>query len=181
MIQGKVARRYAKALYLLAKEEKTDRLQRFGEDLHTFATLTAENDELREALFNPIYPVAERTKIIHALGKKLKLLKRVQEFLTFLVEEKRISHLMAIDAAYQQLLDVSLGRVRATIVTATPLDDEVVERLRKALQKMLDREPIVNVEHDPEVLGGIRLRVGSTVYDGTVRTHLENLREELIA
>ncbi|RME49311.1 MAG: ATP synthase F1 subunit delta [Deltaproteobacteria bacterium] len=181
MIQGKVARRYAKALYLLAEEEKADRRQRFGEDLHTFATLVAENDELREALFNPIYPAVERTKIIRALGKKLKLLKRVQEFLAFLVGEKRISYVMAIDAAYQQLLDVSLGRVRAHIVTATPLDEEVVERLRSALQKMLDREPIVSVEHDPGVIGGIRLTVGSTVYDGTVQTRLENLREALIA
>jgi F-type H+-transporting ATPase subunit delta len=171
------ARRYARALFSLAKEE--GRVADTRTDLQQLATLLADNRELHDALFQPLHPVAERLAVLREVATRLGASPSVRNFFSFLVEQRRLLDFEAIHAEYDRLADVDAGRSVADVVTATPLDDSQRDRLRRALSNCTGNDVDLEVQVDPELLGGVIASVGTLVFDGSLRTQLTQLRTSL--
>ncbi|GAC1336515.1 MAG: ATP synthase F1 subunit delta [Myxococcales bacterium] len=188
MIDPSVARRYAKALLSLATAP--DGAAANGGDPHGVAERTAAqlrdlaasletSPDTRAALLNPGFSSAQRQKAVDALAQQLKLEPGIVNFLRLLLDRQRIAALPAIARAFGELLDQRIGRVRATVTSAQPLGEGELATVRDALSKAVQKSIILEAKTDPALLGGVVAQVGGTVFDGSVRTQLNRLRDEL--
>ena len=172
-----IARRYAKALLLIGKED--DQVEDYRQELHAFADLMAQENALNEAITNPLYDAAERRSVLQTLIGKLGLTKVMASFLALLFDKGRIGYLSDIDNFYQNLADELKGIARANLVAATELSSETVEKIRASLSQKTGKEIILDVEQDPGLIGGIVTKIGDLVLDGSIKTQLLNMRESL--
>ena len=172
-----VARRYAKALLLIAKEDGN--AETYREELDGFAGLIASEKALESVLCNPLYDSVARKKILRAVIEKLKLSSVMRSFFLLLFDKGRIGFINNINDFYQILADELKGAVRASLVSATKLAEEAVGKIRATLSKMTGRNIILDVQHDPNLIGGVVSKIGDLVLDGSIRTQLLNMRESL--
>jgi F-type H+-transporting ATPase subunit delta len=173
-----VARRYAKALLTLGKEDGN--YKEYGEGLSGFAHLLEREPELRDALLNPIHSREDRRKLLLRMIELLQLSPIVSNLLQLLLDKHRLNVVDGVAQAYQQMVDEVENVSRARVKAAISLDDATQERLRKTLEKMTDSTVVMEVEEDPSIIGGIVAKVGDLVLDGSVRTQINSLRESLI-
>ncbi len=173
----KVARRYAKALLLIGKEDGQAEVYR-GE-LEGFASLLTANPELNAAICNPIYDSAGRKKVLAAVVEKSGVSAVMASFLLLLFDKGRIGNVDAISEVYKGLADELKGIARASVVAATELADDTVEKIRSGLGRLTGKEVVLTVSQDPALIGGIVTRIGDLVLDGSIRTQLLNLKESL--
>lgn len=174
---GTAGRRYAKALFGLAQDEHRHRDVR-GE-LERLHALFAGSRELRDTLLTPLHPAAERKAALRALASRIEISPLVQNFMAFLVDQRRLIAFDAIVASYLELADQAEGLLTAEVVSASPLDDRRKDRLRRALSERTGQEVRLQIEVDPGLLGGAIAKVGDLVFDGSLRTQLGRLRTNL--
>ena len=172
-----IARRYAKALLLIGKED--GQTETYRNELDSFAELVKSQDALQQALNNPLYEAADRRKVLTAVLGKLDLSKVMNSFLTLLFEKGRMGFLNSINEFYQKLADELKGVARASLVSATELSSETVEKIRKSLSEKTGKDIVLEIDQDPSLIGGIVTRIGDLVLDGSVKTQLLNMREYL--
>lgn len=176
MREGSLSRRYAKALFQLAEEncreeETSQEIERF------LAAFTAS--PLQAVLNNPSFSVPSRKNIVVKIAENFKLSSTVAHFLSLLLEHDRLLLLPTIVSRYRRLLDEAKGRIEAQVVSATPLGEALLERLRGVLNRMSGKEVILHAETDPELLGGLVIQLEGKIYDGSVRTQLEKMKERI--
>ncbi len=172
-----IARRYAKALLLIGKEDR--QTETYRKELNEFSSLIAREKALEAALVNPLYDSEGRKKVLNSLIMKLELSQVMASFLMLLFDKGRIGFLTSINDFYQKLADELKGIAQASLVSATELSSETVEKIRAALSKRTGKDIVLEVTHDPGLIGGIVTRIGDLVLDGSVRTQLLNMRESL--
>jgi len=172
-----VARRYAKALLLIGKEDGN--AEKYQEELTKFAELIEREKSLDLALNNPLYDADARRNVLQAILDKMKLSKVTNQFLILLFEKRRISFIGHINEFYGKLVDELRGIGRASLVSAAELSSEAVEKIRSALSKRTGQDIVLEVNQDPALIGGIITRIGDLILDGSVKTQLENMRESL--
>jgi len=172
-----VARRYAKALLLIGKED--GQAETYREELDSFTILMGSSKELEQAICNPLYDAAGRKKVLLAIIEQLDLSGVVRSFLLLLFDKGRIGFVESINDFYQKLADELKGVARASLVSATELSSETVEKIRGALSKMTGKDVELEVEQDPTLIGGIVTKIGDLVLDGSIKTQLLNMRESL--
>jgi F-type H+-transporting ATPase subunit delta len=171
------ARRYARALFAIAREE--DRVEAMRGELDALSKLLGEIPELRDAIFRPLHPGAERRAVLIRVCERLGTSRTVRNFCAFLVDQRRVIDLEAIGTAFGQLADQDAGRVRAEVVSASPLPAGQRERLRSALSARTGKQVEFEERVDPALLAGVVASVGGFVFDGSLRTQLEQLRTSL--
>jgi F-type H+-transporting ATPase subunit delta len=172
-----VARRYAKALLLIGKEDGQAEI--YKEELDTFSVLMSSSKELEQAICNPLYDTAGRKKVLQVIIEQLELSGLVRAFLLLLFDKGRIGFIESVNEFYQKLADEFKGVARASLVSATELSDETVEKIRGSLSKMTGKDVKLEVEQDPTLIGGIVTKIGDLVLDGSIKTQLLNMRESL--
>jgi len=172
-----IARRYAKALLMIGKED--GRAESYKDELDGVTRLIQSNRELEQAITNPLHDATARKKVLNAVVEKLELSRVMKSFITLLFDKGRIGFLDGINAFYQELADELKGVARATIVSATELSEEAVEKIRQGLSRRTGKEVILDVKQDPGLIGGIVTRIGDLVLDGSVKTQLLNMRDSL--
>lgn len=177
MIDASVARRYARALLSLGLDD--DRHEQFGEELDSIVEVLEQSREAGSFLRNPGFSAAQRHSAVDAVAKALKLSPILVSFLRLLVDRQRIGDLAQIARAYRALADAQIGRVRATVTSATPLSDQETGRLREVMAARTGRTIVLDARTDPALIGGVIAQVGSTQFDGSLRTQLERMREAL--
>jgi F-type H+-transporting ATPase subunit delta len=177
MILGSIARRYAKALFSLAVEK--GRIEAWNDSLHALGQAVDASAELRDVLQNPAYTREARAAVVGQLAATLKLDAEPTSLLQLLGERNRLSGLSAIVGAYRELADAELGRLRAKVTSAVPLDDAAILAIAEKLSAATKKQVLVERAVDPAILGGVVAQVGSVVYDGSLRTQLEDLRSTL--
>ena len=101
-------------------------------------------------------------------------------FLLVLNEHDRLGALRAVAAVYRELYDERSGRMKVSVASAVPLTDEQQERLRRQLREQFQREPVLHTRVDPDLLGGLVVQVGDWVWDASVRTRLDEIRDQVI-
>jgi F-type H+-transporting ATPase subunit delta len=172
-----IARRYAKALLLIGKEDGlTDR---YRQELQGVANLMVQHKKLADTIANPLYNAEERKKVFQGVIAKLDLSKAMSSFLMLLFEKGRVSFIVSIDDFFQKMADELKGVARASLVSANKLSAETIEKIRTALSKRTGKEIVLEVEQDPGLIGGIVTRIGDLVLDGSIKTQLLNMRESL--
>jgi F-type H+-transporting ATPase subunit delta len=177
LIAGALARRYARALADVAAA--THELEGVRTDLRAFATLLREQRALRQFLANPSIQRQDAVAVADEVGVRLGLRPLAITFLRILTESGRLLSLEGILRAFEALVDERLGRVKAAVTTAAPLPAAEAEALRHALGKLTGKDVYLEVRQEPAILGGIIAQIGSQVYDGSLRSRLAKLAEEL--
>jgi F-type H+-transporting ATPase subunit delta len=177
MARGAAARRYAKALFQLAKEE--GQLDAVRGQVGDLTRLLEEHEALREVLLQPLHPVAERRAVLAGVADKLGVGPMLKSFLGLLVDNRRLVDFEAIRDELERLAAADAGLRTAQVRTATPLSDAQRERLRAALSRRVGGELQLEVEQDPALLGGVVAQVGDLVFDGSLKSQLERLRASL--
>ena len=172
-----IARRYAKALLLIGKED--GKAETYREELDGLTKLLAGQPDLERAINNPLYPPADRRKVLEAVVQKLGLSEVMQSFLFLLFEKGRFGFLESISEFYAKLADDLKGIARASLVSATELGDDTVDKIRAALSQRTGKDIILDVQQDPGLIGGIVTKIGDLVLDGSIKTQLVNMRESL--
>ncbi len=172
-----IARRYAKALLLIGKED--GQAETYRQELEGLARLIENEKALFQALTNPLYGTAGRRKVLETVIQKLGLSKVMTSFLMLLFDKGRIVFISKINEFYQKLVDELKGVARAGLISATELTSETIEKIRKSLSKKTGKDIVLEVEQDPGLIGGIVTRIGDLVLDGSIKTQLLNMRETL--
>ena len=168
------ARRYARAIFELAQQDKE--VDEWGRRLARIRELFADA-QVAAVLSNPTINTESREKLIIGVPG---LDKEATNFARLLVESGRIDQAEAIEDEFQRLSDDAAGRVRATATTAVELSTDVREDIRRDLSERLNKDVRLSVVVDPRILGGLRLQFGDHVIDATVATRLQQLRRRLV-
>ncbi len=172
-----IAKRYAKALFNLALEEK--RVEQYGQELGEFVQLLRDLPDLADAVQNPLYPEATRMSVFATVADKTGMAPIMRSFVGLLIQKKRLQHLAEIENYYRKLIDEHANVARARVKAATPLDDQVIQEIAASLEKMTGKKIAVEFEQDPGLIGGVVAQIGDLVLDGSVRRQLLNIKETL--
>ena len=170
-----IALKYAKGLFTAAKE--LNKTKEFGEELNQIKDLLISMPEVLSALQNPIYPPDLKMGIIEEILKVMKVDPEIERFLKLLVERRRIQYIREIVIMYQELLDEELNIARGEVITAYPLSEEERKELEEVLKNYLKKEVILESKVDEGIIGGIKIRIGDLIFDGTLKTQLNKMKE----
>lgn len=176
MTEGKLSRRYAVALFQLARDAAKD--EEAGRELERFWS-TYNVPPLSAVLTNPAFSIQNRKKVVVQVAEQLKLSPLIVHFLSLLLDRDRLGHLQSVLFSYRRLQDATHGRVQAKVRAAGSLGREELERLRSALKGISGKEVVLEEETDAELLGGLVVEVEGKVYDGSLRTQLEKMRKQI--
>jgi len=174
------ATRYARALadVVLAPGSTVAAPDALGQ-LKTFNGLLAESEDLRAVLLSPAVPPARKRALIGEFAKMTGLSKPVQNFLFVVADHRRVNLLGTIAKAFEDAVDERLGRVRADVRSALPLTDDQRAEVSARLRQLTGKEVRCEYEVEEFLLGGVSARIGSKIYDGSVRGRLDVLRQRL--
>lgn len=180
MTRSALTSRYASALVDVATDPKSGAdPQQLLRELRGFEDVFAGSPELRNALTSPSVPPARKRAVVGALGQKLGISRIARNFLFVLTDHRRIASLAEVLAAFDLLLDERLGFTRAEITSARELDQRQRDAVTHELERLTGRKVRTRFTMDAKLLGGLVARIGSTVYDGSVRGQLQALGKRL--
>ena len=172
-----ISKRYARAFFEIAAAE--NKLEQYYKELRQFSVIIAEDKTLREFLANPVFEQVTKKEVVEKIIGKLKPSQMTVNFLKLLVDKKRIEVLPDIEACFRQLMDEALKKVRVNLKTAFPLSKEMQNYISSRLEKVTGKQVEITIENDSALLGGIVIGVGDTLYDGSIRNQLNNMRNLL--
>jgi F-type H+-transporting ATPase subunit delta len=172
------ATRYAKALFDVAiKESDPAQIER---DLAAIVDAIQQHAELRRVIASPGTPYAARMNIVKALADRAQVQPPVAKLVTLLADRGRLELLPDLLLVYRERLLEHNNIVRATVTSATPLSPEKLQALAAKLGGLTGKSVQLETTVDPGIVGGVIARVGGTVYDGSIRTQLAKLRQQLV-
>ncbi len=173
-----VADRYAQALFELGLEE--GQLDRIVEEFALIARAWAVSPELREAFENPRVPLADKKAIVSELVTWLGVSRIARNALELLIDRRRAKTVPFIARKLGELADAHKGVVRAEVTTAVELAAGYYARLQAQLERMTGKQVVVNRLTDPALIAGVVTRLGDGVFDGSLRTRLQSLRDAMM-
>jgi len=176
-----IAQVYARSLYELANAAGgRDKIVEIAEELEQICELARSDKSFGEFLSSPIIEGKARSNslrtIFHARITDLTL-----RFLLVLNAKGRLSRIESVRAAYDQAVHEAFDRVEVDVYTPAPLGRDQIETIKQRIQAALGKDPVIHAYTDPEMIGGIRLRIGDQLIDGSVSSRLRRLRERLLA
>jgi F-type H+-transporting ATPase subunit delta len=172
-----VAERYAAALAEVALERKI--ADKVKDDLRAFVDVYLSSADLRNAFESPVVSSEVKHKVIHEVAAKMGLDAAVQNFLYLIVDHSRTEMLHEIPAALRQQLNMRMGIADAEVSSARELSGAERQQLTTMLERRTGKKIEASFRQDKALLGGAVVRVGTTIYDGSVREQLNRLRERL--
>jgi len=178
MIAGSLARRYARAIMAIGADQKN--ADKLGADLRMFAEAMRVSVELNQTLTNPAFPRADRKKIVDAIASRLGAHPTTRTFLYLLLDKERLAQLPGISREVDRFLQQQAGQVSAEVVSAQPLTAAQLSSLTAALEKLSGKKVQVVKREDPALIGGVVAKLGDVIYDGSVRTQLRQLRDQMV-
>jgi F-type H+-transporting ATPase subunit delta len=174
------AARYARALADVVLEAKLNPAEVL-QQLEDFAATFAGSKELREVLLNPSLPTAKRVAILDAVNRRIGCGPKVRNFLAVLISRERLAALSEIVEEYRLEMNRRLEISDAEVLTARPLQEQERAKLEREVAELAGTRVNATFRQDKSLIGGAIVRLGSTIYDGSVRGRLERLRERLVS
>lgn len=174
-----LAERYAGALVDVALENK--QADQIKQELAAFATLIRESPELNAFLSNPSIARAAKHSAIERIVERMGASRTLRNYLFVIVDQRRAGMLVEIEQAFSRLLDARQGITQATVTSATELSAQERAELSTTLGKLTGAKVQAQYATDAALIGGAVVRIGSTIYDGSVRTQLERMRVRMIS
>lgn len=173
-----VARRYSVALADVVANTKD--AETVKSELGTWEEMMRSNSNLSIIFSNPAIAHSNKEKVLEGLIKKSKPSKITANFLRVLLRNGRLTNLAEINQSFAKVLEERAGIVAAQVVSARPLSDSEKKDLQKNAEQLTGKKVSLNFEVNQDIIGGVVTTIGSTVYDGSIRTKLENLRQQLV-
>ena len=190
MTNRTAANRYARALLDVAVKENVDRgvmaleaneaLQEIERQLAAFCALFSQYPALEKVLLNPAVPVPRKRAAVAELTQGMTLEPVLSKLLLLLAGRDRLVLLPDLVAAYRERLLDHFNVVRAEVTTAVGLSEDRAKTVQQSLARVTGRTVTVAAKVDPSIIGGVVARIGSTIYDGSVKRQLEKMREKLV-
>ena len=173
-----VTNNYAHAFADVAVARKLDVAKTLGE-LKSVLALFEENAELRHVWQSPAIPADQKRRLLDAILAEQRISRPVRNFLAVLIDHRRMDFLLQIVQQVEREIDQRLGIAEAEITTARDLNDNEKRILEKHLQQLTGEGVRAFYQRDRALLGGVIVRVGSTIYDGSVLGQLQRIREQI--
>jgi F-type H+-transporting ATPase subunit delta len=172
---SRLSKRYAKALFSLGQEDGN--FDQYGRDLIEFAGFCQQQEDFRRVIANPVFAVEDRKRILQSVLEKSSFSDMVKNFLYLLLEKDRMGAIESITEYYVKLTDVISNIARAEIITARPLKEESLARIERSLERLTSKKIRSEVKEDQELIGGVVVKIGDMVLDGSVKAQIEGLKE----
>ena len=172
-----MAKNYAETLFELAS--RNDASQQYGDAIETVARLLEEDGRFRLFLETPRIDDEDKKAVVKKAFDDA-LPKHVVNFVLVTIYKRRQRLLRSISQQYHALLDASMGREHVQVTVARPLDDSTREVITEKLSAALGKKAIPHVRVEPGIIGGLVVRTGDTIYDGSIRRRLEAMRRRLL-
>ena len=173
-----VARRYAGALAdVVTKSGEATKIQ---SELKQFEEILTSNQNLFEALSNPAIAHNSKERVLESLLAKTKPAPATANFLRILLQNGRLTNLGVINKRFASVLEERAGIVSGKVISARALSAKEKKEIQTNLEKTLEKTVSLDFDIDTNIIGGVVTKIGSTVYDGSVKTQLENLKAQLV-
>jgi F-type H+-transporting ATPase subunit delta len=173
-----VARRYAQALLELAVAE--DKLDAIVDEVATAAAAWEASPDFRNAIENPLVAHAAKKAVIGEMADRIGASTTTRNTLLLLVDRRRMKALPYVARTLRELADSRKGVLRAEVTTAAPLSDEYYAKLQAKLEKMTGKQVVIDRRIDAALIGGVVARIGDRIFDGSLHTRLQSLRDVLL-
>jgi len=151
------------------------------QETETLAQLISSNKELREVLETPSIPAEQKRNLVDALAARLNISKPVRNFLVVLIDHRRVGFLSAITKQFRHEINLRMGFAEADIISARELTSSEHSSLESQVERLTRKKVRARYSQDPSLLGGAVVKIGSTIYDGSVKGQLERIKAALIA
>jgi F-type H+-transporting ATPase subunit delta len=172
--------RYARALADVVSGEKLS-FEEIQSQLNDFAATWHESADLREVFLDPSFPATQKVAILDKLNARLKMSQPVRNFIAVLIEHNRLEGFAEILADFRREMNLRLGIAEVEVTTARKLDDGERKSLEAQVAAMANSAISPEFREDPALVGGVIIKIGSTVYDDSIRGRLNRLKEQLAA
>lgn len=173
-----IASRYARALVEVILEQKIDG-EVARDQMKSMVSAVNESRDLRKVWESPAISAEQKRQVLDAISRQIGIVKPIRNFFAVLIDHRRIAMLDDIARQVETELDTQLGFVQVEIASARPLSPAEMRELESQVEKMTGKKVRAHYVSRPDLLGGVTVRVGSTIYDGSVRGQLEKMRQEL--
>ena len=170
---------YARAFADVAVGSKLD-FQRVLAELHAIDALLRESIQLRRVMENPSIPGDRKRAVLDGVAQKMGVTRQVRNFIAVVTDHRRLPLLAEILKELEQVLNDRMGIADAEVVSARELSEDEAKLLESEIAKLTGKHVRARYRKDASLLGGALVRVGSTVYDGSVSEQLERIREQLV-
>ena len=177
MITSEIAKRYAQALFDIAAEE--NKYEEYYRELKQFSAVLKDNESLNEFFANPVFDRDEKKAVLEEILVKTAMTSITSNFLKLLVSKGRIGHIEEIKDCFEELMDGVLKKVRVLVKSAFPVNDDLKSSLRRKLEELTKKDVEMIIEEDRSLIGGIVVKIGDTLYDGSIKSQLNTIRELL--
>lgn len=177
MSSGQVARRYAKAWLSAAKDKNA--LDSLAGDTNALLAMIKASPEFAAFLASPLISKSDQTKAIGVIAQQARFAPLTVSMLGLLAGKRRLNALAPILDAVRAMIDAEAGTAKAQVTSATPLDEKKIADIRNALSKKLGQDIAIDTKVDPSIIGGLVVRVGSTMIDDSVKTKLDRMARRL--
>lgn len=174
-----VAGRYARAFAEVASQHKLDP-EKTIQELEQISTLFAQSHELRNVFLNPAVPHEQKINLLDAIMQKTGGTKWLRNFLAVLIEHRRIGQISEIAREFREQLDERMGVADAQVNSARELSAAEKKTLEAQLAGVTGKKIRASYAEDPALLGGAVVRIGSTIYDGSVRGQLQRIKTQIV-
>ena len=174
-----LAKVYARSLFELATDAGgTDKLMEVADELEQICELAREDKKMNLFLTSPVVDVKARGKALSAIFTN-RITDLTLKFLLVLNNKGRLDRLESIETAFDQLVQEAFGRIEVDVITPVAIDTELMATIKEKISTVLGKEPVLHPYVDESLLGGIKLRIGDQLIDGSVQTRLRKLSEKL--
>lgn len=178
MNYGPIARRYAKALFLLAQEEKN--LDSIALEMEQLSQIVQTHAELLPALSNRQYRLLDRQNLVKELSRTLSLSETMSKFLQLLLSKERFSIFQDSAREFKSLVDALGGVVRIDVTFAAKTADQFQDRIKALLSQKVKGKILISEKVNPDLIGGLVIRQGGILYDGSVKNEMQRIRKKLM-
>ncbi|MDB4960904.1 MAG: synthase delta subunit [Myxococcales bacterium] len=177
MAAGSLARRYAKAVIEIGHANSN--LDQMGADLRSLSKAMKDSGELQSVLTNPAIRRADRRRVLDGLLQAIGAQPLTKNLVYLLLDSERMSSVPDISREVDAMIEARSGKISAEVISAKPLDMAQLSEITIALEKLSGKKVSITKREDESLLGGVVAKLGDKVYDGSLRTQLRNLRDEL--
>ncbi len=174
IITGEAPGRYAQALLELAEESKS--LKSVEKGVTSLKKVFSGNQQLKDALSNPVFATEDKVAVVTAVATKAKVGKLLTQFIGTVAQNRRAHELSSMFTAFEELVALRRGSETAKVVSAKKLTAAELTKIKSELKKAVGKAVAVETQVDPSLLGGFVVKIGSRLYDSSLKTKLEDMK-----
>jgi len=174
------AQPYAKALLEVIRADHPDRMQAVIENLDAVATALETVPEFEQAMVTPVVDPETKTKILDQVLDSLEITEPIRRFVHVVQGNYRLQHMRDIATCYREFVDRELGRTRARIEVASAYDEADRRRIAEVMSAVMGATVVADFVHNPDLLAGFKVQVGSKVFDGSLVGQVDRLSRQTV-